>query len=69
MAHVTVSKKYQVVIPQKIREALGIQKGQQLIVFVSGGRIELVPDREIADMEGIFPGMSLEGIREEAERL
>ncbi len=32
MARVKVSSKYQIVIPRKVREALGIQKGQMVSV-------------------------------------
>ena len=43
MNTITVSSKYQIVIPAKIREALGIKPGEKLHAIEYRGRIELVP--------------------------
>ena len=69
MSQVTVSSKYQVVIPLEVRKQLGIRKGQKMSVVVLGDVIELVPDRDIRELKGAFPGVSTEDIREEADRL
>jgi len=69
MTRVTVSSKYQIVIPRALREALHIRKGQTVSLIPVGGVIEIVPDRPLAELEGAFPGVSLEGIRDETERL
>lgn len=69
MTRVTVSSKYQIVIPLAIRWALNIRKGQTLSMVNMGGVIELVPDRDISEMEGAFPGISLDDIRDETDRL
>jgi AbrB family looped-hinge helix DNA binding protein len=45
MSTITVSSKYQIVIPLKIREALGIKPGEKLHAIEYRGRIELVPVR------------------------
>ena len=58
MTTVTVSPKYQVVIPQKIREALGLRPGQKVRVLQYDGRIELVPEVPIEDSRGLLRGMS-----------
>lgn len=68
MARVKVSSKYQIVIPREVREALHIRKGQTVSVVPVGGVIEVVPDQELATLEGAFPGVSLEDIRDESER-
>ena len=68
MTKVTVSSKYQIVIPAEIRKALHIRKGQRLSMVNMGGVIELVPDRDLREMRGAFPGISLEGIRDETDR-
>lgn len=68
MTRVTVSSKYQVVIPTEIRRALKIRKGQSLSMVNMGGVIELVPDRDIREMRGAFPQLTLDDIRDESDR-
>lgn len=68
MPRVTVSSKYQVVIPREVREQLRIRKGQKMMMLAIGNRIEMVADRDIKDMKGAFPGLSIEGIRDEEDR-
>ena len=68
MTRVSVSSKYQVVIPPEIRRALNIRKGQTLSMVNMGGVIELVPDRDICEMRGAFPRLSLADIRDESDR-
>jgi len=68
MTRVTVSSKYQVVIPTEIRRALNIRKGQSLSMVNMGGVIELVPDRDIREMRGAFPQVTLDDIRNESDR-
>lgn len=68
MSQVTVSSKYQVVIPQEIRERLRIRKGQKMQMLAIGSRIEMIPDLDIREMEGAFPGLSSEGLRDEEDR-
>lgn len=61
---VTVSSKYQVVIPKDVRERLRIQPGQKVEAFAVAGRIEFVPVRPIAEMEGFLHGMDPDFERE-----
>ena len=68
MTRVKVSDKYQIVIPRKVRETLHIRKGQTVSVIPVGGVIEVVPDQELATLEGAFPGISLTDVRDEADR-
>ena len=68
MTTVTVSRKYQVVIPRELRERFNIHAGQKLHVLGRDGIIQFVPDRDIREMEGIFPGLSSEGLRDEEDR-
>jgi AbrB family looped-hinge helix DNA binding protein len=63
MKSVKISPKYQVVIPQEVREALELAPGQRVQVITYGNRIELIPERKIADMRGF-----LKGIRTRVER-
>lgn len=54
MTLVTVSPKFQVVIPQEVREAMGLRAGQKLRVLQYGGRIELVPVEPAANLRGML---------------
>jgi len=57
MTAVTVSPKYQVVIPKDIRDATGIVSGQKLQVLAFGNRIELIPIKPLAQMRGFLKGI------------
>jgi AbrB family looped-hinge helix DNA binding protein len=54
---VTVSPKYQVVIPQRIREALGLKPGQKVEALQFLDRIEFIPVRPIKAMRGFLKGI------------
>jgi AbrB family looped-hinge helix DNA binding protein len=54
MPEVTVSPKYQIVIPREIRKAMKIKPGQKLSVVASEFSIRLLPQRSIKDMEGFL---------------
>lgn len=68
MAIVTVSSKYQVVIPREVRRGLGLKPGQKLIVLEKGGIISLVPDEPLSSLRGSLRGMSVQGLRDERDR-
>jgi AbrB family looped-hinge helix DNA binding protein len=68
MEVVTVSPKYQVVIPRRIRDTVGITPGQKFQVFIIGGRIELVPMRQVKKMRGFLRGIDT-GVPREDDRL
>ena len=57
MTVVTVSPKYQVVIPKDVRERLGIRPGQKVEAFAIGRNIELVPIEPVESLRGRFPGL------------
>jgi AbrB family looped-hinge helix DNA binding protein len=61
---VTVSSKYQVVIPKDVRDRLKIRPGQKVEAFALGGRIEFVPVRPIEEMRGFLRGMDPDFERE-----
>lgn len=65
METVTVSPKYQVVIPRKVRESLDIRPGQKVQVIIHGGRIELIPLKPIKEMRGFLRGIDTTVEREE----
>ena len=69
MTQVTLSPKYQVVIPKEVRQQLPLRKGQKFTVLVKGDLILLVPDLPLKYYRGIAKGMSSEGIREKKDRI
>jgi AbrB family looped-hinge helix DNA binding protein len=65
MNTVTVSSKFQVVIPKEIREKIGLQAGTKLEIISYGSRIELVPIVSMKKLKGIFKGINTAVPREE----
>jgi len=57
MSTVTVSPKYQVVIPKEIREEMDIQPGQKVQMMIYRGNIVLVPLRPIEKLRGFLQGI------------
>jgi len=64
----TISSKYQISIPKKIRELLLIKPGQQFIFIPKGSGIELVMKRGIQDVKGILAGANTDNIRDRNDR-
>jgi AbrB family looped-hinge helix DNA binding protein len=61
---VTISPKFQVVIPKRIRERLGLHPGQKVQAIQYGDRVELVPVRPISEMRGFLRGIDTDVPRE-----
>jgi len=57
MAAVTVSPKYQVVIPKDVRIGLALSPGDKVEVIQLEGRIEIVPVRSAKSMKGFLKGL------------
>ena len=57
MQTVTVSPKYQVVIPKQIRETLKLKPGQKMRIIEYDNRIELIPDCDISELRGFLKGI------------
>ena len=57
MAAVTVSPKFQVVIPKRLRNALKLSPGQQVQMVAYDNRIEMIPLRKISEMKGFLKGI------------
>jgi AbrB family looped-hinge helix DNA binding protein len=64
MQSVTVSPKFQVVIPKSVRESLHLHPGQKMQVIEYAGRIEFIPERDIKDLRGFLKGINTEFKRE-----
>ena len=68
METVTVSTKYQVVIPKAVRELLGVQPGQKVQVIPYHDRIELIPLKSAQALRGFLKGIDTT-IEREPDRL
>lgn len=65
MTSVTVSSKYQIVIPKEIRESMGIVSGQKVQIMSYQGRIEVIPLKPMKEMRGFLKGIDTTVLREE----
>ena len=68
METVTLSPKFQVVIPVSVRKALKLAPGEKLRVFRYGDRVEFVPLRPIQELRGLLRGLDT-SIQREEDRL
>ena len=69
MDTVTISSKFQMVIPRAIREKWNIKPGQKVRLIVYGNHLEVVPVRDIKEARGFLKGMSSDIEREEEDRV
>jgi AbrB family looped-hinge helix DNA binding protein len=65
MTTLTISPKYQVVIPKQIREKLDLRPGQRVQAIQYVGRVELVPVRAMGSMRGFLAGIDTTVNRDE----
>lgn len=57
MTTITISPKFQIVIPKAIRELLGLRPGQKVLAIPYEDRIELIPVRRMKEMRGFLRGI------------
>jgi AbrB family looped-hinge helix DNA binding protein len=69
MDSVTVSPKFQVVIPLKVRKLLHIARGQKLQVIAYDNRVVLIPLRPMQEARGSLKSMDTTFEREETDRV
>lgn len=67
MGAVTISSKYQVVIPREIREQFNLKPGQKLDFIPFNGTLRVVVVPPIEDPRGMLKGMNTDDIREEVD--
>lgn len=67
METITISPKFQVVIPKNIRERLKLRAGQKIQAMLYHDRIELVPVRPARKMKGFLKGIDT-SVPREADR-
>jgi len=69
MNSVTLSTKYQLVIPREVRERLDLEPGAKLTVIEKGGVLYLIPERPLAELRGVARGTRRKGLRDKKDRL
>jgi len=67
MDAVTISSKYQVVIPREVRERFNIKPGQKVVFIPYKNTLHVVFVRPIEAARGTLKGMNIDGIREEID--
>jgi len=65
MSIVTISSRFQVVIPKDVRETLGLKPGQQVQAIPFKGRIELIPLEPVEATRGFLKGIDTTVPRED----
>lgn len=68
MDAVTVSPKFQVVIPQAVRESLGLEPGIRMQVLQYENRIEFIPQRPARALRGSLRGIDTSVARDDDRR-
>ena len=68
METVTISPKYQVVIPSRVRKLLGVEPGQKVKVILYDNRIEMIPVKPVEEARGFLRGIDTT-VERESDRL
>ena len=68
MTAVTVSPKFEVVIPKEIRESMGIVSGQKVQIMTYQNRIELIPLKPMKELRGLLKGIDTD-VERDSDRL
>lgn len=69
MTQVKLSRKYQIVIPEDVREPLALEPGQSMEVVAYDGLVIAVPARRLSECFGMFPGIDTTVERDDEDRL
>jgi AbrB family looped-hinge helix DNA binding protein len=68
MGVVTVSSKYQIVIPLDVREKMNLKPGQKVIVIEKDGVVHLILEKPLKDLRGFVKGVTTDKLRHEEDR-
>ena len=69
MTPITISSKFQIVIPKEIREGMQLTPGMKCELIRCGETIRIVPVLNIKNLRGMFKGMDTKIIRESDRKL
>ncbi len=65
---ITISSRYQIVIPKSVREQARWKPGDKLVPLVKGRQVTLVPLRPLKDLFGMAAGAKMGPIEDEEDR-
>lgn len=68
MGVVTLSSKYQIVIPQDVRKKMELKPGQKIVVIEKDGVVHLIPQKPMKEMRGFVKGVNTHKLRNEEDR-
>ena len=68
METVKVSRKYQVVIPEKLRQEANIKPGDKMVAIAKHGILQYVPVRSLGETKGMVKGLDSADLRDETDR-
>jgi len=68
MGVVTVSSKYQIVIPLDVREKMNLKPGQKVVVIEKDGVVHLILEKPLKDLRGFVKGVTTDKLRHEEDR-
>jgi len=68
MEIVKVSRKYQVVIPEKLRQEANIKPGDKMVAIAKHGILQYVPVRSLRETKGMVEGLDSADLRDETDR-
>ena len=69
MSTVTVSSKYQVVIPEEIRSKLKIKPWQKVVMLEKDGVVHVIPVKPMKQVRGFAKGVDTKNLRDETDRI
>jgi AbrB family looped-hinge helix DNA binding protein len=68
METVTVSKKYQIVFPEKLRKRAGIKPGDKMVDITKHGIIQYIAVRPLKETEGFISELDIENLRDKTDK-
>ncbi len=68
METVKVSRKYQVVIPERLRREANIKPGDKMVAIAKHGILQYVPVRSLRETKGMVKGLDSADLRDETDR-
>ena len=63
-----MSRKYQVVIPEKLRQEANIKPGDKMVAIAKHGILQYVPVRSLRETKGMVKGLDTADLRDETDR-